>query len=525
MKTVKQYGKLFKFVYSSGGEIRWNGKGPMKVSPFDVPRSGRPSASLRQAVALACLAAACTAAGAQTPISATPTTTTTTADRGPRVVSQIGEVLIALIDEVAARTVRGGAPFGPFRDRVAAAVLSHPDAMSTLAQAETAAAVTREAQSAYFPQLSGNGAGGNAVTGRDTVLGQPERQRSVGALGVTARQMLYDFGATTRSVEAGQARERAAQARQSTRQSDLSLRASTTWLDLSRARDQLRLADDNVLSRQAIVRLVRERAEVGGGSRADVIRAEARLTDAQATTTAARSRLLGAEAAFREMFGSVPQATPIPADVSLDATAAPLDALARRYGGFRESQAQLEALRSDLAISIARARPTVSLEASVARRDLVGSGLPATDHSLQLVLRHNFYTGGGDTARNDQALSKVLQAEQDQLSLLRQLERALGQTLAEVRNGDEIVAARRDAALAAGSSLRAVRDQFAYNRGTLLDLLRAQEELHAAGSSLVDAAADRAIARFRLLHLAGGLEATFGLPVPAAATTPNPGPR
>ena len=55
------------------------------------------------------------------------------------------------------------------------------------------------------------------------------------------------------------------------------------------------------------------------------------------------------------------------------------------------------------------------------------------------------------------------------------------------------------------ASLAAVREQFAYRRGTLLDLLRAQEDLFVVGRDLIDTLTDRATARFRLLHLTADL--------------------
>jgi outer membrane protein TolC len=47
-----------------------------------------------------------------------------------------------------------------------------------------------------------------------------------------------------------------------------------------------------------------------------------------------------------------------------------------------------------------------------------------------------------------------------------------------------------------------IREQYAYRRGTLLDLLTAQEALYSAGRDLVDAQVDQVIARYKVLHAA-----------------------
>jgi outer membrane protein TolC len=49
-------------------------------------------------------------------------------------------------------------------------------------------------------------------------------------------------------------------------------------------------------------------------------------------------------------------------------------------------------------------------------------------------------------------------------------------------------------------ALRAVREQFANRRGSLLDLLNAQETLHAAGVGLTEAEIDEALARWQVLY-------------------------
>jgi outer membrane protein TolC len=136
---------------------------------------------------------------------------------------------------------------------------------------------------------------------------------------------------------------------------------------------------------------------------------------------------------------------------------------------------------------------------------------PSQSTTLQVQIAYNFYTGGSDTAKKDQAKYKSLQAEREFQSGLRQFEKVLSQNQAEVKNSDDLVAARKIAAVSAISSMRAVREQFAFNKGTLLDLLTAQESLYGAGRDLVDAEADRQVSRYRLLHLTAGLDKLFDL--------------
>ena len=84
-------------------------------------------------------------------------------------------------------------------------------------------------------------------------------------------------------------------------------------------------------------------------------------------------------------------------------------------------------------------------------------------------------------------------------------------------NSSAALAARQQAVQVAALALEAVREQFSFRRGTLLDLLRSQEELYIAGRDLVDGIVDQSLARYRLLHLADELAPLFDL----AASTPT----
>ena len=73
------------------------------------------------------------------------------------------------------------------------------------------------------------------------------------------------------------------------------------------------------------------------------------------------------------------------------------------------------------------------------------------------------------------------------------------------------MAARKESVQVAAVALEAVREQFAFRRGTLLDLLRAQEELYIAGRDLIDSVVDHSLVRYRLLNLAMELTPMFAM--------------
>jgi adhesin transport system outer membrane protein len=144
------------------------------------------------------------------------------------------------------------------------------------------------------------------------------------------------------------------------------------------------------------------------------------------------------------------------------------------------------------------------------------------DWTAGIFLKQNLYSGGAEQARKRQAEQRVIESQMSEDNIKRQLERAFVQAIADVNNSTSAVAARKEAVQVAAVALEAVREQFAFRRGTLLDLLRAQEELYLAGRELIDNIVDHALVRYRLLNLASELTPMFDIPHGAPATQNRP---
>ncbi len=399
-------------------------------------------------------------------------------------------------------------PLSSIRPRIRDAVLAHPEVRLALEQQQTAAQVTREAFAGLLPQVSTN-----VDTGRrrfDQVKTPysfvPEHEQKSSAFGFNASQLLYDFGAVGGRVKAQTSRETAANARALARSSELTLRALTAWHELFRARQIVNLAEVNRLSRQQILSFIEEREQLGGSSRSDVLRVRARLSDAQATLVFAENRRNAAEATYREVFNDAPPDNlPLPEVIAVDpARFADVAGLTQQNALVAEARAQTEAAGFDAKSAAASMLPSVRLEVSATRRDVGGGDgvVPGVDKAAVLVFKHNLYAGGAEIARTRQAEHRAVESRLEEENLRRQLERAIVQTKADVKNSTAVVAARKETVQVAALAFEAVREQFAFRRGTLLDLLRAQEDLYLAGRDMIDGVVDHALARYRLLHLA-----------------------
>jgi TolC family type I secretion outer membrane protein len=411
-----------------------------------------------------------------------------------------------------------GLPLDLFRERVLRAVQVHPDVLAARAGLAGALEATRELEAANLPQVAARADVAGHKLDRSTISGNPERRYETASASLTLTQNVYDFGATNTAVSVGNERSAASQARLDGRRSDLALRAVQAWHEVVRSRRLLALTRLNLQSMENLTSYLNRRFELGGGPISDVWRAQSRLADTRASLASTQSRVRSAEAAFREVFDSEAGALELPALPALDRRAISADPvrLAREYPAVRSAEASRRAAEQELDLVLRRERPNVGLELSAQRRDVVGEGVPGTDLSAMLVLRYSFYSGGADRARSAQAAHRAVEAAEQVRNVTIQVERALAQSLASEDTAAAALAARREGVTLAVQALRAVREQFANRRGSLLDLLNAQEALHAAGVGLNEAEVDEALARWQVLYYS-----TAYWPLATTATGPR----
>ncbi len=418
--------------------------------------------------------------------------------------SNLGEAQIDFLLKMAqdAQQPGRGLPLDIFRERVLGAALVHPEVLTLRASSAGARESVRELEAARLPQIGARADVSSHRLDRSTINGVPKREYETGSAGLTLSQNVYDFGVIDTSVLAGSERAAASQARLDGRRDEFALRAVQVWHEVVRARRLLAQLELNQQSLENMVGYLTRRYDLGGGPISDVWRAQARVADGRASIANAQTRVRNAEAGYREVFDAAPGALDLPTLPAVDrqAIAASSADLVRDYPAVRSAEASRRAAEQELDLTLRRERPNIGLELSAQRRDMIGRGVPGNDLSASIVMRYSFYSGGADQARAAQAAYRAVEAAEQVRSVTVQVDRALTQALATEDNAAALLGARRDGVTLAVQALRAVREQFANRRGNLLDLLNAQEVLHAAGVGLIEAEIDAALARWQVLY-------------------------
>ena len=435
----------------------------------------------------------------------------------PPKIAALGEDLIAVVQKELPGDKRknNAMPFDEFKLRVKEAVVASPDVgivSSQLGQTQSGKSL---AFASMLPQVTGTADSGKRNMGRDPYLNTPGYSRNGANYGITVSQLLFDFGASLFGFKAGEARVLAAQELLNSKRSEQALKSINAFVELERAKAHMILAKQNASSRLAIVKLVKERSEIGGGTKADIIRVESKYAEALSTISLAETRLANAEAGYRELFGTSPQGVvqgPLH-EFAIEGLSKTAEELAGTYPGLLQLAKLREASQADYNGAVAKTLPSFQLVYgnTVNAFSAPSPVEPSRNSSLVVQLKYEFYTGGADTARKNDAMYKSQQAAQEFEQGMRQYQKVLSQSQAEIRNNDELIAARRVSALSAIDSMRAVREQFSFNKGSLLDLITVQESLFMSGRDLIDAMADRALVRYRLLHLTAELDKMFEL--------------
>jgi adhesin transport system outer membrane protein len=403
-----------------------------------------------------------------------------------------------------------------FVEAVRYAVMTHPAIKSAIADVSAATAGTNESFSGFLPQVSGIGEAGYKSYGTSAALNNTPVQKSRSPnVGMTLRQLLFDFGATSSVYDASIAREQQASADFVAARSEYALRAITSYVDVLRMRSHNALAEQNVTARKGLLDQVTERAKSGGGSEADVTRAEGRFVESLANAASVRNRLSSAESQFSEVFGrKAPDVLPIPIDPDVKNADQPLDVLLRSYSPAKSKDAARRAAELDADAVKNRALPKLEFQVSHTRNqwnEIGGVGRVGSDTTAVVAMKYDFFTGGADKARSEQAAYRASKAAMDFELVTRQFERSLTQARADVKSTTEIQSSRVRSAKAAVRSMEAVNEQFHFNRGSLLDAIKTQEELYAAGKDMIDSVADRILSKYRLLFFSSQLDDVFDL--------------
>lgn len=411
-------------------------------------------------------------------------------------------------------------PASVFRDAVAAAVARHPSLGEATASRTEAAAARREAKAGLLPTLDVTASSYRVLSREfsndpDNIY-ERSRANSRSDLTLSLQQKVFDFGATSERIAAAGARLRAAAANIDVAADQVALRMIATWYDVFTYRALVRLADQHILQQQGLRRDVQTRIDQGYSASGDLIRIDSALAATGARAANYRRQLAGAEARFYELAGVAPQPglsrAPPPAPIMASADMA--RAAAVRTPGVRAAQAAADGAREDARAAKADRLPSISAGIDAGRYG-VFEDRQDYDVRANVTLRQRF--SGAIYARSGQVSARSAQAAARADRIREEAARDAAIAWSDVQALDQQVAALEASYIAGRDSRDMLAERFRLARGTLFDVLGAEDTEFSTAASYIEALGDRDAARYVLLSRTGRLLSSLDIAEAAPA--------
>lgn len=402
-----------------------------------------------------------------------------------------------------------------FHQVIADAIKASPNLDEGRADGAAAMAEKRGAKSGLFPRID-FGLSANRAFARefsndpDNVI---ERSRGDGRVDASANleQLVYDFGATARRVDAAVERINAAEAEYDRKGETVALRAIGAWYDVFAYGHLTELAENFLKQNEDLRTSVEKRIANGVGAPVERARLDSAIASSRARVAEFRRQLNSARARFTELFE-------LPAPARIARAPAPTleklsdDALTARAGAsspVRAAQAAARAAHADADAARADTLPYISAGVDAGRYGLFEADRDDYDVRGRLTVRWRLF-GSGD-ARADQAHARAEAADARAESTRLEAEREARIAWSDVGELEDTLDAYRQDYVSNRITRDAVVERFRVSRGTLFDALDSEEQLFIAAARYIRQLSERDAAIFVALARSGDLLNVLGV--------------
>jgi outer membrane protein len=354
----------------------------------------------------------------------------------------------------------------------------------------------------------------SAVVQDQEVEGPSDSKRSQATLNLS--QPLYTGGRASAALSASQADVQAGLQNVRRVESSVLLNVITSYVDVRRALEALRISQDNVARLRRQLEESQARFDVGDVTRTDVAQAQARFAAAQAGLSAAQANLGIARANYAAVVGQSPselETEPSLANLLPASVDAAFEMSERNNPQIMAAEYTEQASRARVAQARAATRPSVSATAGLgyAAAQVGGIGNQFQDYSrtftTQVTATVPLFTGGLTLSQIRAALERN---NADRL-VLENTRRVVLQTVTQAWN--QLLGARaglvsnQEQVRATTLAYEGVKQEQQVGLRTTIDVLNAEQELRNAELALVGSRRDEYVAASSVLQAMGLLEA------------------
>lgn len=372
-----------------------------------------------------------------------------------------------------------------FLSAIQQAVKTHPDIQQQVALLTSQNENIDVAKAAYFPQISGGISTGDMTTG--------ERGRQL--ISLNATQMLYDFGKVKTSVNIQQARLWAEQAQLLVSIDDIALKVASTIINIKRTQEQVRIAERQITGIQKIVEITQLRAQAGVSSQADPVQALSYLQSARTNLLAQQSLLAQYQLQLRSLIGinlgekqwEIPDLLIARSALYSEPDFTRIPSMMKAHAEIQTAQAQKEQIK------LSR-YPTLNIKGAI--NQAVNGRNPNNNEddglysSVMLEASSNFFQGGAIAAQSRSAsyAEQAAKAKLNSVYLDILDQTRINREQIENKQKQMSILKLRQATTIKTQEL--YQEQYKLGTRSALDLLNAEQAIHAAASDIENARYD-----------------------------------
>jgi outer membrane protein, adhesin transport system len=379
-------------------------------------------------------------------------------------------------------------------------------------------------------RASGNDVGvarGNYLPSIDAAAGIGREDRQYDERGsyettfaeLTLTQMIWDGFATRSEVERLDRAKLVRYYELLGASENVALEAARAYLDVSRYRELVRLAQDNYADHLRVFNQIEERVRSGAGRGVDLEQISGRLALAESNLMTEASNLHDVTARYQRIVGQLPAENLAPAPQLDDhlppSVAEAVDLAFQGNPEFHAAIENIEASRADQAGTRAGFQPRLDLRGRTGTYDSNDGSfdpLGSRDrHSIELVASMNLYRGGSDLASFRAASDRVEQSISEREAVCHNIRQTTQIAYNDTRRLREQLQYLNQHRQSIDRVRGAYQQQFDIGQRTLLDVLDSENEYFEASRAFVNAQYDVSLSDARTLAAMGQLMPTLGV--------------
>jgi adhesin transport system outer membrane protein len=324
-------------------------------------------------------------------------------------------------------------------------------------------------------------------------------------------QTLIDFGANAARVRGAKARLGAADAEVTRQADDLTLSAISTWFDADNFRLLENLMVQSAARQTQLAQMVEMRMAKGASAQAEQVRVQSYIASTQAKLARYRRARAAAEVRFEQVFGVLPadDLSPVPV-VGVDLLdRVDLEQKIDQLPAVRSAMAQAEAADQDARALRADLWPSVAASLDAGRYGVFET--PGDyDIRARITVRKRLF--GAGAGRSDEGVARAQEGQARLASVRQDALRTAQIAQTDLQALDALLLAQAQNYRAARQLRDVQAERFRLARGTVLDLLAAEDSYVEAATGYISVLNERDGARYVLLARRGDLGHVIDLP-------------